>query len=280
MNSKIVLAQIDSVLGNIEKNIDRHCEYIEKAIDRKAFLVVFPELSLTGYVLRDLNYELAINPSKSQVLNPIKKLSKYINIICGGVEEGNNYGIYNSAFYFSKGEYVTSHKKVYLPTYGLFEEERYFSPGRELNPIDTEFGKIGILICEDFWHLTLPYILAKKGVMLIVGLSASPTRISPGENEFQQDKTNNEFHKVYAKLLSLYISWCNRVGYEEGMNFWGGSEIVSPIGNVIAKAPLFEKSLIEADLSLDFIKRSRIFSKHFVDDDIMFTFNELQKIIK
>jgi len=193
---KITLAQTDSVLGNIDKNLEIHYNAIEKAIEEKSDLIVFPELSLTGYVLRDLNYELSINPKSSSILDGLKKLSKNIDIICGAVEEGDEFGVYNSAFYFSAGQFAGSHRKVYLPTYGLFEEERYFSPGRRLETFDAKFGKLGILICEDLWHITLPYILAKKGAFLIVGLSASPTRMLPNEEKFKQDEINQEFHKA------------------------------------------------------------------------------------
>jgi NAD+ synthase (glutamine-hydrolysing) len=278
MNFKVTLAQTDSILGNINKNIIQHCEIIEKAIDQGSDMIVFPELSLTGYVLRDLNYDLALNPRTTSLLDPIKNLSKYIDIICGTVEEGEEFGMYNSALYYSNGEFKDLHRKIYLPTYGLFEEERYFSPGRDLHTIDTKFGKMGILICEDFWHLSLPYILAKKGAFMIVGLSSSPTRIAPNEDKFKQNEINNEFHKVYARLLSLYIAWCNRVGFEEGLNYWGGSEIISPNGEVIQKAALFKPDTITGTMNTNDIKRSRMYSKHFVDDDINFTINELNKI--
>jgi predicted amidohydrolase len=279
MKIKISIAQINSILGDIEKNVKKHTDFIEQAISEKSDIILFPELSLTGYVLRDLNYEVALNPYESDLLKPLKALSKKIDIVVGGVEEGAEYGLYNSAFVFSEGECKFVHRKIYLPTYGLFEEQRYFSTGKEINSFSTKFGKIGILICEDFWHLTLPYILAKQGVFLILGLSASPTRISPGEENFKQYDINSEFHRVYSRLLSLYVAWCNRVGFEEGMNYWGGSEIVSPSGDAISVAKLFDEDFISAEISNEEIKKARLLSKQFVDDDTYFTIKELKKII-
>jgi predicted amidohydrolase len=280
MKIKIALAQINTILGDIQKNVSTHIEYTERAIDQNVDVIVFPELSLTGYVLRDLSYEVAINPFKNELLKPLRDLSKKIDIIFGGVEEGSDYGIFNSAFYLSHGECKFIHRKIYLPSYGLFEEERYFSTGRKLNSFNMKFGKAGILICEDFWHLPLPYILANQGVTLIFGLSSSPTRISPKDREFKQYEINSQFHRVYCRLLSIYIVWCNRIGYEEGMNYWGGSEFISPYGDIISSAKLFEPDFITAEISTDEIKKARFFSRHFLNDDLNFTANELNKILK
>jgi predicted amidohydrolase len=277
MKYKIALAQIDSVLGNVEKNIEKHSEYIEKAIGNDINLILFPELSLTGYVLRDLNYEVSINPFKSDILSKIKKLSNHIDIVLGGVEEGDDYGLYNSAFLFSEGECKFVHRKIYLPTYGLFEEQRYFSTGKEVNSIQTKIGKIGILICEDFWHVPLPYILAKQGVNIILGLSSSPTRISPNDTELKQYEVNSGFHRTYANLLSTYIAWCNRVGFEEGMNYWGGSEIVLPGGEVLKSGKLFDEDFLTGEIDYNITRNSRLLSKHFIDDDINFTIDQLKK---
>ena len=119
---KIALAQINSILGNVEKNIEIHIKYCEEAIGKKADVIVFPELSLTGYSLKDLNLEVALNLSLSSKLDKLKELSKNIDIVCGFVEESDSYALYNSSAYFSGGEIVHTHQKVYPPTYTLFEE--------------------------------------------------------------------------------------------------------------------------------------------------------------
>ncbi len=273
------VAQIDCVLGDLKRNIEKHASYIQSAIKEKANLILFPELSLTGYTLRDINIDIAVNPFKSKLFDDFKKLSKEIIIIVGGVEEGDNFAIYNSAFVFEDGEIKHIHRKIYPPTYGMFEEMRYFSSGKSVRAFDTKLGRIGVLICEDLWHISLPYLLAIDGATVIAGLAASPTRISGESDELTNYKINSEHHKTYARLLSVYFLFSNRVGYEDGVNFWGGSEVVNSDGEVVAVAKLFEEDLIFAEIDFKTIKRSRQFSRHFIDEDPYFVERELKRIL-
>ncbi len=209
----------------------------------------------------------------------ILRLSKEIIIIVGGVEEGDNFAIYNSAFVFEDGEIKHIHRKIYPPTYGMFEEMRYFSSGKSVRAFDTKLGRIGVLICEDLWHISLPYLLAIDGATVIAGLAASPTRISGESDELTNYKINSEHHKTYARLLSVYFLFSNRVGYEDGVNFWGGSEVINSDGEVVAVAKLFEEDLIFAEIDSKMIERSRQFSRHFIDEDPYFVERELKRIL-
>jgi predicted amidohydrolase len=280
MRHKIAIAQIDCVLGDLKRNIEKHINYIQQAIKEKAELILFPELSLTGYTLRDLNIDVAVNPFKSNVFDEFKKLSKEIIIIAGGVEEGENYGIYNSAFVFEDGDIKHIHRKIYPPTYGMFEEMRYFSNGDSVRAFNTKIGRIGVLICEDLWHISLPYLLAIDGAVVIAGLAASPTRFAGESEELTNYKVNSEHHRTYARLLSVYLLFSNRVGYEDGVNFWGGSEIVNPDGEVVALAKFFEEDLIFGEIDYNAIKRARQFSRHFIDENPHFVERELRRILK
>ncbi|MEN3037827.1 MAG: nitrilase-related carbon-nitrogen hydrolase [Candidatus Kryptonium sp.] len=280
MKHLVAVAQIDCILGDLKRNLEKHVHYIQEAIKEKAKLILFPELSLTGYTLRDITAEIAINPFRSNAFDDLKKLSKEIIIIVGGVEEGENYGIYNSAFVFEDGEIKHVHRKIYPPTYGMFEEMRYFSCGNKVHTFDTKIGRMGILICEDLWHISLPYLLAIQGATIIAGLAASPTRISGESDELTNYKINSEHHKTYARLLSIYLLFSNRVGYEDGVNFWGGSEIVNSDGEVIALAKLFEEDLIFGEIDFNIIKRSRQFSRHFIDENPFIVAQELERILK
>lgn len=270
MRYKIALAQINPTLGNVKENIQKHISYCDKAIKEKADLIIFPELSLTGYSLKDLNFELSLNPFKSRVLEPLRKKSRKISIICGGVEEDDNYGVFNSAFYISDGRVEFTHRKVYPPDYGIFEEMRYFSKGKEVNVYETKFGKLGLLVCEDLWHISLPLIQALKGAKIIVTIAASPTRLDVNSHskKIKNYEINSEHHKTYARLLSCYIVFCNRVGYEDGINFWGGSEVVAPFGNIVKVARFFEEELIFVDINYDKVKQARKQARHFLDEDI------------
>lgn len=282
MKFKIALAQINPALGNLEKNLLMHIEFCKKAISKKANLIVFPELSLSGYSVKDLNVELAINTKNSKQLNELKSISKKIDIICGGIEEDDNYGIFNSAFYLCKGKIEFTYRKIYPPDYGMFEEMRYFSKGKDAGVYQTKFGKIGILICEDIWHISLPLILALKGAKVIITLAASPTRLELNSKSkiIKNQEINSEHHKSYARLLSSYIVFCNRVGFEDGVNFWGGSEVVDPFGNVIVQAKTFEEDLIFCEIDFNKVKRARQQARHFLDEDINFLNNTISLLQK
>ncbi len=280
MNYTIAVAQIDSVVGDLEKNIKRHVASVKKAIAKKADVIVFPELSLTGYSVKDLNWDLALRAEPSSHFSELLKLSKQITIIAGGVEEGENFGIYNSAFVFEDGKVYSGHRKNYPPTYGMFEEMRYFSQGKDVQAFGSKRGKLGILICEDMWHLPLPYILAQDGANVIISLTASPTRLSGNSEELSAAAVNHEQHRAYARLLSCYVVFANRIGVEDGVNFWGGSQIVGPNGDSIVQARLFEEDMILATIDENEIRRARRFSRHFIDDSPQFTIQQLKNSLK
>ncbi len=280
MKKTIAVAQIDSTVGDIERNIRKHIVYIEKAIEKKCSLIVFPELSLTGYSVKDLHWDLALRAEKQKIFAPLLSLSKRITIIAGGVEEGSNYGIYNSAFLFEDGVVHSAHRKIYLPTYGMFEEMRYFSKGSGVNVFHSKHGALGILICEDLWHVSLPYILAHQGAEMIISLTASPTRLSGSSEELTTASVNHEQHRAYARLLSTYVVFANRVGIEDGVNFWGGSQIVGPAGETLSSAPLFTEDLITGIVDRNELRRARRFSRHFLDDSPEFTIQQLKSTLK
>lgn len=277
MKFKVSCAQISPALGDIEKNIKLHLKYIDKAIARKSDMVIFPELSLTGYSVKDLNLELALNPYTSKLLEPLRQRSKKISIVCGGIEEDDNFGIFNSAFYFEAGKLQFTHKKVYPPDYGMFEEIRYFSRGKQADVHETKFGKLGVLVCEDLWHMSLPLLLALKGAKVIIGIAVSPTRLALNSKSkvLKNYEINSEQHRAYARLLSLYFVFCNRVGYEDGVNFWGGSEIVDPFGTVDKVAKFFDEDLITSEINMNSVKRARQLARHFLDEDVNFLRNEV-----
>lgn len=279
MKFRIALAQMDPVLGDLGANIARHLALADRAAAGGAQLVVFPELSLTGYSIKDMNWDLAVNPRREPgPLAPLVEKSKSIAIIAGGVEEGESFGMYNAAFCFEGGTVRAVHRKTYPPTYGMFEEMRYFSRGTSVRAFDTKLGRLGVLICEDLWHLPLPYLLAVDGATVIITLVASPTRVGGTEPDLPIAAVNSGNHKAYARLLSLYVAFCNRVGYDDGVNFWGGSEIVGPSGDVIASARLFEDDLVFADIDDEEVRRARRFSRHFLDDDPGLIESELRRI--
>jgi NAD+ synthase (glutamine-hydrolysing) len=278
MKFKLAVAQIDAAVGNIESNLGHHLEVVEKAKRDGAQIVVFPELSLTGYTLRDLAWEVALNPFTDLRLAPLREASKSVTIVLGLVESADNHGIYNSAVFLEDGFVKHVHRKVYLPTYGMFEEGRYFSQGREVAAFDSKHGRFGLLVCEDLWHISLPYLLALDGAEVIFSLTASPSRIAPGTSDMDAARVNHEHHRTYARLLSSYLVFSNRVGYEDGVNFWGGSAVISPGGVMVSTAKLFEQDLILAEIDSLEVQRARRFSRHFLDENPSMVEQSLKRI--
>lgn len=279
MKFKIALAQVDSVLGDVKKNVKHHLTYVDRAKRLGADLVVFPELSVTGYTVRDINWDAAIDPQFSPLLKELKLKSKSISILLGGIEESKDFGIFNSAFYLEGGKIAHTHRKIYPPTYGMFEEMRYFNQGRSLDPFDTRWCRLGVLICEDLWHISLPYLLALGGAQVIIGIAASPTRLGGDHDKLTIAQVNTENHRAYARLLSTYLVFCNRVGYEDGVNFWGGSEVIGPSGDVVAAAKLFDEDLVVAEIDTNEVRRARRLSRHFLDENPDFVGHHLKRIL-
>lgn len=282
--AKIAIAQISSVLGDIEANVKKHLECIHTARSHGANAIVFPELSLTGYTLRDINYDVALDPYTDARLQMIRDASIDIAIICGGVASAASGGVYNSAFLFEKGECAFVHHKIYPPTYGIFEEERYFLQGTSVNVYDSAvLGRIGLLVCEDLWHPSLPYLLAHKGAQCIIAIAASPTRLGIGSASTDDVPVNysinKDHHVAYARLHSIYVAFANRIGVEDGVNFWGGSEVIAPDGSVAARGKFFEEDIIYVDVDPDKIKQARHQSRHMLDENLLLTHKILGDII-
>lgn len=280
MNARIALAQIAPTLGDMDRNVVLHMEAAERARTAGAAMVVFPELSLTGYSIKDLHWDLALSVGRlPAAVAPLVEMSHEIALLVGAVEEGPDYGLYNAALLFENGTVRTVHRKVYPPTYGMFEELRYFSPGRSVRAFDTSIGRIGVLVCEDLWHVSLPYLLALDGAEAIIGLIASPTRVAGAQEGLAIAAVNTENHRALARFLSVYVLFCNRVGFEDGVGFWGGSEIVGPDGDVEVSARLMEDDLIVGTLEENEVRRARRFSRHFLDEDVRLVEAELRRIL-
>ncbi len=275
----VALAQVDSRIGDLKGNAEKHLAAVRAAKEGGAALIVFPELSLTGYSVKDMHWELALRPSEAPVFEPFLRESSDCTILIGGIDESQAYGISNAAFLVEGGTVTTVHRKIYLPTYGMFEEMRYFSPGTSVRAVDTRAGRLGVLICEDLWHVSLPYLLALDGAEMIVCMAASPTRVAGNGGTLRISEVNSEQHRSIARLLSTYLLFCNRTGFEDGINFWGGSEIISPAGEVVAKAKLFKEDTLFAELTDNELRRARRLSRHFLDENKALTLAELSRIV-
>jgi predicted amidohydrolase len=271
-----ILAQIKPKLGCVADNLALIEERIHQAISAKSDLVVFPELALTGYFLKDLVPDVALGIDAPEIAK-LAEFSRHISIVVGFVEVSKEYRFYNSALYLEAGEIRHLHRKVYLPTYGLFDEQRYMARGERFRAFDTRFGRMGLLICEDMWHLSASYILAMDGASTLVCLSSSPSRGVDGE-ELGSAHAWQQLTSTTARFLNCRVLYCNRVGYEDGVNFWGGSEYVSPAGVSVERGKLFEEDLVTAQTAEGELRRECIFSPMLRDENLFITMQELRRI--
>jgi len=271
---KVHLAQTKPILGNVEKNAEKHFEIIAQAIKDGCDMVVFPELSLTGYYLLDLVYEVAMDESHT-IYQQFLKLSEKIAIVFGYVEESSDRRFFNTAAFVHRGKTVHSHRKVYLPDYTLFEEGRYFAAGDRFQAFDTEFGKFGILICEDAFHMSALYILSQSDVQNIIIISNSPARgnLEEGHEASTFWQTSNRY---IAGVLTVNLIYVNRVGVEDGVSFWGGSEAYSAKGKKLITLQMFKEECSVVDINMKTVRTARI-ETPFLRDEKSFVLDRFLK---
>jgi predicted amidohydrolase len=280
MQLTIALAQINTRLGDVPANLEKHLSLAQEAHAGGADLLVFPELSLTGYVLQDLTPVVARKPSADDPdFGELLKASQKLDLVVGFVEEDQRHRFYTAAAYLSQGEIVHVHHKVYLPTYGLFDEGRFFAWGDAVHAFNTRFGRVGILICEDFWHASPPYLLWLDGADLFIFTSASPGRGLRDEPQLESARWVEHINQAYASLFTSFVAHTNRVGYEDGLNFWGGSTIFDPNGELLVKGPYHQEAITYASLDLNQLHRTRARLPLLRDERTALMMRELGRIL-
>ncbi len=261
----VALAQMAPRLGDLGANVARHLELISAAAAGGADLVVFPELSLTGYFLKDLVTETALRLDSPEV-HALAEASRDVDAVVGCILESDDHRFHNAVLYLSGGAVVHLHRKVYLPTYGLFDEARDLAPGNRFRAFEAPLSsaaprrpwRVGVLICEDLWHPSSAYLLARAGVDLIICPSASPGRGVGQGSELGTAQSYDVITRTYAQLFTTYVVYCNRVGYEDGINFWGGSRVVDPEGHLVGEPAGRDEAMPLHRLDLAALRRARI----------------------
>jgi predicted amidohydrolase len=275
---RLAVAQIAPVLGDVEKNLALHEKVAREAISQSINLLVFPELSLTGYFLKDQVTSVALT-EEAPTLEVLRGLSHRVAMVVGFVEEGPGHRFYNAAAYLEGGEVRHIHRKVYLPTYGIFDEQRYLAAGGGIRAFDTALGRMAILICEDLWHPAAVGIAVWDGAEIILCPSASPGRGLGRTEPFQNTGTWERVIRAYGDLFTCFVVYANRVGYEDGACFWGGSEVVGPSGQSLAKARYLEEELLEADLDAGALRRARVANPLLRDERLDLNLRELRRLL-
>ena len=250
---KLALAQISSKRENREENLQKIEEFTIKAKEQGADLVIFPELSLTGYVLHDQVYELAEvvpGPSTARVEELAKKTGMYIIFGMPELSGKAKATIFNTAVFVGQEGFIGKFRKMYLPTHSVFEEKRYFRPGYQTAVFNTPIGNIGLFICYDIFFPEVCRLTRLKGAELLVCISASPA-VRRGYFEI--------LTAARALENTAFLAYVNLAGVEDGLQFWGGSRLVSPTGDLLAKAKYDEEDLVISEVDYSDMRPAETF---------------------
>jgi NAD+ synthase (glutamine-hydrolysing) len=247
---RVGLAQIDSTVGDLAGNAARMIEWIGRARDEGCDIVVFPELALPGYPPEDLLLKPSLLRDNLRHRDRVVAASRGIAVVGGFVDL--QVDIHNAAFFASDGELYGVYHKVYLPNYGVFDEERYFRRGRRC-PIFTLAGvRVGVSICEDAWYPTGPIsVQAAHGVELLVNINGSP---------YHRGKRHARETMIATRAMDsrAFMVWVNLVGGQDELVFDGNSVVFDPEGAVVARAPSFAEDLLVADLDVGSVLGARL----------------------
>lgn len=250
---KLALAQLSCRRENKEENLRKIEKLTHKAKEQGADLVIFPELSLTGYVVRDQFYELAETipgPTVEKVEALAKNTSMYVIFGMPELSDKTQATVFNTAVFVGPKGLIGKYRKMYLPTHSVFEEKRYFRPGYQTAAFQTDLGNIGLCICYDIFFPELLRLTRLKGAQLIVCISASPA-------------VRRSYFEVLTSARAIentaFVAYVNLAGIQDGLQFWGGSRLVSPTGDVLAKAKYDEEDFVMCEVDYRDLRTAETF---------------------
>lgn len=281
---KIAIAQIASKPGDIESNLESHLQTIERAVENDSDLVIFPELSLTGYNVRERAAELAIS-AQSSIFQPLLEASRTADVLLGFIEFGEDFRIFNSTLYLAGGSIRHQHRKTYLPTYGRFDEAKYFAAGDTVRAFDlwadesrlakmSGLGRLrmGALICEELWHASVPWLLAQDGAQLmLVQAAASGLDSLPAWETLAAS---------VAISYGAFILLANNASSEGDGDYFGRSFIIDPAGRRILHGSSSEPELLFGEVDFDQVRVARIAMPLLRDERLELTARELDRIAR
>ncbi|MGF3521935.1 MAG: carbon-nitrogen hydrolase family protein [Candidatus Bathyarchaeia archaeon] len=250
---KLALIQMSTQRANKKANLKKIETLTAKAKTHGADIAIFPELSLTGYVTRDQLYELSETipgPTTQKIEEFTRKTGLHIIFGMPELSEKTKATLYNTAVLVGPEGFIGKYRKMYLPTHSVFEEKRYFRAGYEAATFDTTIGKIGLCICYDLFFPEVTRLTRLKGAQLIVAISASPA------------VRRNYFEIITAARAlenTAFLAYVNLAGVQEGLQFWGGSRLISPTGDVIAKAKYDEEDFVICEVDYTDLRGAEAF---------------------
>lgn len=246
---RISLAQLDAVLGDIDANAERAERAVKAALEDGADLVVFPELSLTGYSVGKVDADLSMRSDDPRI-EELARAAGQAGVLVGFVDAGApGPHTYNSMAYYQAGRLVHVHRKLYLPQYAPFEERNHFTPGPALRAFDAaRHTRMAVLLCNDAWQPPLAFIATQDGAQVLLVPATSAQSVFP--DRYDSHEYWHDITRFYGRMFQLFVVFVNRTGSEGDLRFWGGSHVVDPWGNMVASAGADEQVLtVEIDLS-------------------------------
>ena len=301
---KVAVYQTRPILLDLKANLEDIIAKIRQGREKGAELIVFPELAMTGYFVGERYHEAALRLD-SREIRELASATKGTAAVVGFIEESPSMNFYDSALVVVDGAILFTYRKLNLPNYGVFEERKYFSPGKQIPVFKLHGFTIAIFICNDVWHPSLPYLgLCQKADTFVTIINSLEGSLGA---EFSNIETWGIINTFYARIFGIYNICANRVGEEsfenrrtysakpsgeakvpggspspsqiEDHRFWGGSEIINPYGQQIAKAALYEPDEISGEISRELLRKKRILLPYLRNDDSYFTHRELERIL-
>ena len=274
---RIAIAQIGSVLGDVDANVDRHIEWMERARREKAELLLFPEVSLTGHSAGPQTLAVARRREHPAIKRLAEAAGPMLTVF-GLVEEGPAAQFYNAAMAVQDGELRFLHRKINLPTYGQLEEGKHYAGGRYVETFGLrEQWRAGLLVCADLWNPALVWLAALHGAtLLITPISSAVEAVGA---EFDNPGGWDINLRFYAMTYGMPVVMANRVGKEGGLSFWGGSRILGPFGEELARAGDAEE-LIVADVDYERVRKARYLLPTVRDSNVALVLRETERLVE
>jgi NAD+ synthase (glutamine-hydrolysing) len=302
---KVAIYQTSPVLLDLKANLEDVISKINQGREKGAQLIVFPELALTGYFVGQRYHEVALRLDSGEI-KQLASATKGTAAVVGFIEESPAMNFYNSALVAVDGRIEFTYRKLNLPNYGVFEEQKFFSPGKQIPVFKLNDFTIAVFICNDLWHPSLPYLgVVQKADIFVTVFNSSQGSMG---TEFCNIESWGIINKFYSRIFGIYNICANRVGEEtfeerqsdsnvlpgpidakniiddrkcrvETYRFWGGSEIINPFGQNIANAELYETDEIFGKIERDLLRQKKILLPYLKNDDPYFTHRELQRIL-
>ncbi|MCK5243864.1 MAG: nitrilase [Desulfobacterales bacterium] len=301
---KVAVYQTSPILLDLKSNLEAVISKIHQGKEAGAELIVFPELALTGYFMGQRYHEVALRLDSPEI-RQLSSATRGTAAVVGFVEESPSMNFYNSALVAVDGKIAFAYRKLNLPNYGVFEERKYFAPGKQVRVFKLHDFNIAVFICNDLWHPSLPYLgVTQKADIFVTIFNSSQGSMG---DEFSNIESWAIINSFYSRIFGVYNICANRIG-EEGFEerrsisralqgesgenkessltcqaktykFWGGSEILNPFGQRIAKADLHKPAEIFGEIYRDLLRQKKILLPYLRNDDPYFTHRELQRIL-